>query len=496
MRIAASFAVSLCLTVACLGQEQPRTPTPAPSPTHVAIGDSIPTEPAFVDRRDPQKALNAWTSWHPSGSFGLVPLTSFQDFGALDPQLGKPHKTTDLYIVHIVDSVQVPVDALNPNGDDKVNIETSNWFYYQPEADGYFHQILKRDNKQPPAAPGLATGALPPLHHFTNGYVISISRMKVDPNATPIPPKPAPDTGLGQPEQRPNSSSSRSEVDPDLGIPAQAGPLDQDMQPSTPAPDLTYAIVPTLGTPANVTALVALFGAVVNVSVPAPGATAHVVPEDAKTPPVYYNYKFQVIPISNKPLKPPYTVAFTATAATDAEGTGTCHNVTKATTCPMAQTVSVLDVEHWNVGINIVAFGPVEQKWGLDDTNKVTMSSTRHMPLYATFDYSPWASKCSMTNSRCVYLQGGVPLSGAVLHMPYAGVAWPIPYVNKFIPLSLYGGITFMKQTKLTGLPVGTATTPDAFQTASTTDWAKKPLYGIEVPISAIVSKIKSSVAK
>jgi hypothetical protein len=43
--------------------------------------------------------------------------------------LGKPHKTTDLYIVHIVDSVQVPVDGFNPKGDDKLKIETTNLFY-------------------------------------------------------------------------------------------------------------------------------------------------------------------------------------------------------------------------------------------------------------------------------------------------------------------------------------------------------------------------------
>jgi hypothetical protein len=71
-----------------------------------------------------------------------------------------------------------------------------------------------------------------------------------------------------------------------------------------------------------------------------------------------------------------------------------------------------------------------------------------------------------------------------------------IPGVSKFLPIWLYGGCTFMKQTKLTGIAEGTVTTPDAFKAASKTDWAKKPLYGIEVPVSAIVDKIKSSVAK
>ena len=96
--------------------------------------------------------------------------------------------------------------------------------------------------------------------------------------------------------------------------------------------------------------------------------------------------------------------------------------------------------------------------------------------------------------AKCGYFQVGVPLSGAVLHSPYAGIAWPLP-TSRFLQISLYAGATFMKQTKLENLPVGTTpVTQDQFTAASKTDWAKKPIYGIEVPVSSIISKIKSSV--
>lgn len=115
------------------------------------------------------------------------------------------------------------------------------------------------------------------------------------------------------------------------------------------------------------------------------------------------------------------------------------------------------------------------------------------MALYATFDYSPWASHCAMSKALCPYFQGGLPLSRAVFHLPYAGFAIPLP-TSKFLQASLYGGVGFMKQTKLVDLLVGSTVTQTQFNGAQRTDWAKKPIYGVEVPVSSIIDKVKSGI--
>jgi hypothetical protein len=464
MRIAV-YMVYLCLVLPAVSACQSKKPSETSQrPPTYSLGDPIPPAPTAVDQ-DAKKQLSSWTTWQKEGEFPLLPHASFSDFGAF----GAPKDFDKLYIVHIVDSSQTPISQDDPETD-KIEIKTSNWFYFRYGSDGQFHELLKADPDNKSATAGLTAGKLPKLYSYKNGYVISISRLKLNPNAVIKQP-------LGKEEEEADSILQ--------------------MKPTTPAPHLEYAAVPTEGIAANKGALLALFGAILNVNIPAPSGNAHVAPEEEKKPEVFYNYEFQLLPISNKPLHPPYTLVITATLSSKEKGDdGNCHDVKEKTACPISQTVNVLDVEHWGIGINVVAYGPVERKYSLDDDNKVQISSTRHMPLYATFDYSPWATKCPMTAWHCVYFQGGLPLSGAVLHMPYVGIAWPIPGMNKFLPLSLYGGYTFMKQTKLNGMPVGSVTTPDVFAAASKTDWAKKPLYGVEVSVSAIVSKIKSSVAK
>jgi hypothetical protein len=60
--------------------------------------------------------------------------------------------------------------------------------------------------------------------------------------------------------------------------------------------------------------------------------------------------------------------------------------------------------------------------------------------------------------------------------------------------MSVYAGVAFMKQTKLNSLPVGSTSNVKVFTAAQQVDWAKKPLFGIEVPVSSIIGKVKSSV--
>jgi hypothetical protein len=416
----------------------------------VSVSDVIQPETFPVPAADAVNYLACWSNWNEPEIHPLLPLAPVKSWGKLQEDLPPNPSDSDIFVIHIVNSSDVPKSGTHIKDGAKVDIKDSNWFFYRYNSDKTFHKLLKPDNSAPVSSNGIAAGTLPPLYGIKNGYLISVSVLELWPERNNQDPKtwPAP-------------------------------------------PALTYTITPTLGTPGNVTALKALVGAVLNASQTGTASTGKL-----GVLPVTYKYQIAVSisKISAKDLKAPFSVAFTAVPSTTVTNTdpSDCHNVTAKTTCSLTQSFSVLDVEHWNVGINVVAYGPVEHKYALNSSNVVTMTKTRHMPLYAVFDYSPWAKKYPMTSWP--YFQGGLPLNGSPLHLPYAGMAWGLPFTKKFLPLSVYAGVGFMKQTKLNNLPVGSTSNVTAFTAAQEVDWAKKPLFGVEVPISSIVGKIKSSV--
>lgn len=464
-----ALAVEVCLLVCpvvAIGQaapaaaQAPAAPAAQEPPKAVSLRDAIPPETNQASDADAQASLTSWSNWSPTVLAPLLPQPEFKDFGNIQRAMTTDIKDSDIYVIHIVNSLDVQLTPAVPAVGAapavpavyKTDIHNSNWYVYRRGQNGKLHQILKIDKSVEVSKAGIAGGKVPPLYGVKNGYLISVSRLQL--------------------------SSTRGTV------PA-GGP-----NPTNP-PTLSYTIVPTKGVPTNVASLKALVGAILNAT-PAATPKALEMMGTADTPKQFL-ITVQTAKFSERDLKAPYSLAFTATATAGASANpGDCHNVTTKTTCAMTQTIAVNDVEYWNVGINVVAYGPVEKKYGLSSTNVVTMSQTRHMPLYGVFDVSPWAKKCPMDS--CPYFQGGIPLNGSPFHLPYAGIATGLPFMKNFFPLSVYGGIGFMKQTRLDGVAVGSTSDPTTFKAAQHIDWAKKPIYGVEVPVSSIVSKIKSSV--
>jgi hypothetical protein len=173
-------------------------------------------------------------------------------------------------------------------------------------------------------------------------------------------------------------------------------------------------------------------------------------------------------------------------------GTGdstTCADLTTKSKCSYTRTVSVDAPQYWNVGIDITPHGPRENRYALSTSNIVTQSHTIHSPLYAAIDFSPWAQQ-----GYRPYFQAGVPLSGAAFHIPFVAVAEPMPFTKKFLQLSVYGGVVFMQQTFPKTLAVGQTSNTAAFNADLQTDRAIKGIFGIEIPVTSIISKVKSSV--
>jgi hypothetical protein len=448
MRI--SVAVLSCLSLMSL-----------PLLAQPAIDSIQPTTIALTG--PPNTYLPGWSNWTPDfdrAPSNLAPVGQngspnipANGFNGIVPAAG-PISDGAIYIVHIVDSSEVPADGLVLANGDQIQVVNSRWYFYRySKAKNMF--VMQKTTPT----------SIPPIYGVTNGYVISISRLHWNSQRFTGPPV------------------------------AIAPPI---------APALAYSLKITQGTPANQAALLGILGGIANVSTgtaaaaagPGGGIPGLVGPPPPPPPPLQYTYKIEATKISATALKPPYTLAATATISFGpAAGAvaGTCQNVTSNTTCPLTQTLTITDYEHWDVGVNIVAYGPNITAYGLNTTNSTVVSgTTRQMPLYGVFDYSPWASKCPMTT--CGYFQGGLPFSGAVLHSPYAGISWPLP-TSKFLQISAYFGVSFIKQTKLHNTAVGaTPITQAQFASASYHDWTKRPIYGIEVPVSSIISKIKSSV--
>ncbi|MCU1249350.1 MAG: hypothetical protein JWQ49_2379 [Edaphobacter sp.] len=430
MRVAALLVLSVLIAIPTFSQTN-----------NVGLGDSFPPTSQPINATD----IASWTTWDASNVGPLLPNEPINSFGQIDKYLVPAPAVNDIVMIHIVNSTDRKLGPV-------IAISDSHWFLYQKDKNGLFHQLLKKAKGAKTDAAGVMMGTAPTLYGAKTGYIITLSRLLLDPSRTAI-----------------------------------TGPP----YPATP-PTLNYTVTPTQGTAANLAALQALVGAVLNITTAAAAAPAAVAPHVAlPLPALKYVLAAQATRINQNALKPPYTLAIAGTPISTAAGDdGTCSNVTAKTTCPMSQTISVNDVEHWGIGVNIVAYGPVERSYSLSSSGVVGVNSTRHMALYGVFDYIP-----AGTNHVWVpYLQAGVPLSGAVLHLPYVGISQPLPFTSKFIPLSVYGGYGFMKQTKLDGLAVGSTATQAQFTAASKTDWAKKPIYGIEVQVSAIVNKIKSSV--
>ena len=220
-------------------------------------------------------------------------------------------------------------------------------------------------------------------------------------------------------------------------------------------------------------------------------------------PPFDYVFSLQAFLVSSKPLHEPFDVAYTAStgdkkpdtsgkAATPLANGAGCYNLTATSSCSFSQTISVDARQYWDVGVDATLHGPRENKYALSTANAVTQTHTIHSAFVGTLDLSPWAYKLPMTNWP--YFQIGVPLSGASFHLPYAGIALPLPLTKKWVPLSVYGGVDFMRQTFPKTLKIGATTTSTAFMSDLKTDWPRKGAYGIELPVSQVIKKVKSSV--
>jgi hypothetical protein len=394
----------------------------------------------------------------------MVPNDIITQFGHLNSKVKTLQKSnlkkTNLYVFHIIDWSEAEITTNNY----QIEFESSEWYVYRYTGE-QFENIARGRN------------SLPQIYGMTNVVLISVSRLRTD--------------------------------------------------RSTDAPSIQYSANHPERTASNIAALKALGSAVSSVKFVEPLTLEAQAQLAACSESPSYNYSVQAFVVSPKDLHAPFDATFTATATPaakegqavvqdshttqgDASNKGQntqgnapastsapakasdCSPLTDSGKCYFSRTFTVDSRQYWNVGVNIIVRGPRENKYALSSSNVVTQTHTIHAPLIAAFDVSPWAYWLPM--DKYPYLQIGVPLSGSAFHMPYFGLAQPLPFTKKWLPISAYGGIVLMKQTFPKTIGVGQTTTTAAFNSDLETDWPIKAVFGIEVPVSSISNKVKSSV--
>jgi hypothetical protein len=114
---------------------------------------------------------------------------------------------------------------------------------------------------------------------------------------------------------------------------------------------------------------------------------------------------------------------------------------------------------------------------------------TTHTNLYALFDIycAEWFTKAS----GFPHLNVGLPVSGQTLYRPYFGVSenvtsWGLEKWGFPLTMNLFGGVVYMKTFDVEGAP----TTSSQLASSLKGTRVVKPLFGVEVPVLSLVSKI------
>ena len=158
-----------------------------------------------------------------------------------------------------------------------------------------------------------------------------------------------------------------------------------------------------------------------------------------------------------------------------------CSATSTQSPCSFSHSFQADDKEWWDISIGVSVPGVQEAKYSKGASSPPTI--TRHTDLYAILDLLPlakWYSK----DSFAPRLNVGLPVTGQTFYRPYFGVSENLTGRWHGFPLQLnaFAGVVYMKQSIIV---------PGSSPAALTQDRALKGIFGVEVPISSIVSKLK-----
>jgi hypothetical protein len=174
-----------------------------------------------------------------------------------------------------------------------------------------------------------------------------------------------------------------------------------------------------------------------------------------------------------------------------------CTNVAQKAPCAISRSFRTDDREYFDFSLAVTIPGIYETKFKPNASSTgLTSSLTRHTDVYAMIDLFPlayWRYK----QDNIFHLLWGVPVTSNPLYRPFFGAAidltgWTGLQRRGFpLQMSVFGGVVYMKEQ----VPKDGLSSTSLISTRSV-----KGILGIEVPVSALASKIgkaaKSSTAK
>jgi len=174
-------------------------------------------------------------------------------------------------------------------------------------------------------------------------------------------------------------------------------------------------------------------------------------------------------------------------------GTASCSSKGSSTPCSSSHTFVSKDNEFWDVSVGVTTPGTRETKYSFSN-GMVGHSITRHTDVYGMFDFFLCGSHYSKEGG-CPHIDVGLPLTSQSLYRPYFGLSenltgWTTlqKKLNLPVGISFFAGVVWMK----THYVLGDPTTQAEFDSNYRPVRVWKGLFGIEVPISSMVSKIGS----
>ncbi len=191
----------------------------------------------------------------------------------------------------------------------------------------------------------------------------------------------------------------------------------------------------------------------------------------------------------------------TKPASEPALGVMSCTGESNSMPCTTTRSFTSVDREWWDVSIGIATPGVRESKYSIVN-GALKNSVTTHTDLYGMLDIYPFAFALEK-NDWAPHFNLGVPVTSQSLYRPYFGAAWsigglltrffrPNKQISLPVDMNAFGGMVWMK----TQIVSGTPTTPSELTADLHYTRVWKPVFGIEVPVSAVASKIKGAAGK
>jgi len=184
-----------------------------------------------------------------------------------------------------------------------------------------------------------------------------------------------------------------------------------------------------------------------------------------------------------------------------APGVMACTGTRNSAPCTATRTFTSEDPEWWDVSIGIAIPGIRESKYSIVNGD-LTKSVTTHTDFYGMLDLYPFFLKTDK-NDWAPHFNVGVPITSQSFYRPYFGLAESVGGVLSRIAgtkkpfqlpvnINVFAGMVWMKTTYVSDNP--TTNSDLTSDSHATRVW--KPIFGIEVPVSSIASKIKGAGSK